>query len=276
MLFRSFAAGDESGRPLRGAPFRDALANSGVQFLAASEPGDPAGTAWTQTNSIDSLGHGHGHKLVDLLDAELAAIASRIDDLIDAGWQRVVIVTDHGWLLPAKPARKVELPLHLTEGDSCRKPRVARLKIGQDVDLPTLPWTWDPTVTMATPPGVASFVAGTIYEHGGLSPQECIIPVITVTADGTNTIEAHIGSFRWIKMRCRIDFATPLPGMSVELRTAPGDPSTRLAGPVVVGDGDANLLVKGFDNEGVAAYIVLLDDAGTVIDQRSTHVGETP
>jgi hypothetical protein len=34
---------------------------------------------------------------------------------------------------------------------------------------------------MAFPRGFATFVAGTSYFHGGISPQECIIPVINVT-----------------------------------------------------------------------------------------------
>jgi hypothetical protein len=33
---------------------------------------------------------------------------------------------------------------------------------------------------MAFPRGLATFVAGTSYFHGGISPQECIIPVISV------------------------------------------------------------------------------------------------
>lgn len=83
-----------------------------VQFLEwdAAKVGDPTGKAWTQTNSIDSLGHSHGHALADLVDQQLDLVAERVRGLLDAGWQTVVIVTDHGFLLPGKPAQKVALP----------------------------------------------------------------------------------------------------------------------------------------------------------------------
>ena len=33
------------------------------------------------------------------------------------------------------------------------------------------------------PPGAEAFRAGEVYSHGGLSPQECVIPDITVGGD---------------------------------------------------------------------------------------------
>lgn len=68
----AFDAADDQGRSLKGAVLRSALTSANVQFLEwdAAEVGDPTGKAWTQTNSIDSLGHSHGHALADLVDQQ--------------------------------------------------------------------------------------------------------------------------------------------------------------------------------------------------------------
>ena len=50
------------------------------------------------------------------------------------------------------------------------------------VDVPTVPWFWDPDVRIALAPGATCFEANKEYEHGGVSPQECIVPRLTVTA----------------------------------------------------------------------------------------------
>lgn len=268
-----FAAGDAQGRALEGDVLRQALAAVGVQYLAAGETGDSSGRAWTQTTTIDSLGHDHHHALAEYLDGELAKIADRIGSLLDAGWRRVVVVTDHGWLLPARPARKVELPQHLTHGEAARKPRAARLKAGQGVELPTLPWTHDPTVTFATPPGAAAFRAGTLYAHGGLSPQECVIPVITVDAGaGPSAVEAHIEAVKWTNARCRVDVVPPVDGLVVEVRLAAADASSCVAGPTPVRDGEAKALVHDDAAIGRAGFVVLLA-AEDVVDQHATTVG---
>ena len=269
------AAGDSEGRPMTGAVFRRALAAAGVTYLAAGHRGDPTGVAWTQSNDIDALGHDHHHKLADQLDHELDLIADQIESLLSAGWRRVVVVTDHGFLLPARPAAKVELPLHLTEGDAARKPRAARLKSGQTTDYPTLPWTWDETVTMVSAPRADAFVAGTLYEHGGLSPQECVIPVITVVRT-TTVQDAKIEGLRWTGQRCRIDVAPTNADVLVEIRKASGDPNSRVGQPKQPLDGEAKILVSEEEAaEGLPVVVVLLNVAGTVIHQKSTTVGET-
>ena len=271
-----FCAGDAQGRAVTGQVFRALLADAGVQSIAWGEIGDTAGIGWTQTNEIDELGHSQHHALAELVDGRLERIAEHIGVLLVAGWRRVIVVTDHGWLLPARPARKVDLRLHLTEGDATRKPRVARLKQGQDVDFPTLPWTWDADVNMVSAPGAAAFVSGTLYEHGGLSPQECVIPVITVSAGEPSAVEARIEALKWTAMRCRIDVAPSLPGLVVELRLAAGDATSTIAGPKPVVDGEAKVLVEDDAYEGRDAQAVLLDDTGSVVAQRSTRVGENP
>jgi hypothetical protein len=145
------------------------MVEHGVQVLGPTETGNPFGTAWTETGEIDHRGHDVGLRLVYHLDEEIGRITARIRELLDAGWQRVEVVTDHGWVLLPGGMEKVELPPATTE---VKKGRCARLKDGASVDVPTVPWFWDPTVRIALAPGVTCFEANKEYEHGGVSPQE--------------------------------------------------------------------------------------------------------
>ncbi len=48
----------------------------------------------------------------------------------------------------------------------------------------TVPWRWDAHVRIAIALDIRCYEAGQEYEHGGLSPQECVTPLITVTVLG--------------------------------------------------------------------------------------------
>lgn len=275
-----FDAADEQGRSLKGASLRSALASADVQFLEwdAAEVGDPAGKAWTQTNSIDSLGHSHGHSLADLVDQQLDLVVERVRGLLDAGWWKAVIVTDHGFLLPGQPAQKVTLPLQVTEGDAARKPRVARLKAeAARPDFPILPWTWDSSVDMVSAPGTAAFETGRLYEHGGLSLQECVIPVVTVTRGDTAIAPVVIDVVRWTGQRCRIDYVPAEADVVVEIRLRPADASSAVGGPKTPAEpGEVKVLVdEELAPAGATAWVVLVDQNGGVVAQTQTTVGVT-
>lgn len=276
----AFDAADDQGRSLKGAVLRSALANSNVQFLEwdAAEVGDPTGKAWTQMNSIDSLGHSHGHALADLVDHQLDLVAERVRALLDAAWWKVVIITDHGFLLPGLAAQKVTMPLQVTEGDASRKPRVARLKAtAARPDFPILPWTWDSSVDMASAPGSAAFEAGRLYEHGGLSLQECVIPVVTVTRGDALTAPVQIEAVRWTGQRCRIDYGPADAQIVAEVRLRPADASSVVGGPRSPAEpGEVKVLVDEEEAPaGGTAWVVLLDEKGEVLAQTQTSVGGT-
>ncbi|WP_395155010.1 BREX-1 system phosphatase PglZ type B [Ilumatobacter sp.] len=276
----AFDAADVQGRSLKGAVLRSALASAGVQFLEwdAAEVGERSGKAWTQTNSIDSLGHSHGHALADLVDQQLDLVAERVRGLLDAGWRQVVIVTDHGFLLPGQAAQKVTLPLQVTEGDKERKPRVARLKAAAArPDFPIVPWTWDTSVDMVSAPGAAAFEAGRLYEHGGLSLQECVIPVVTVTRGNTAVAPVQVEAVRWTGQRCRLDYSPAEADIVAEIRLRPADASSVVGGPKSPAEpGEVKVLV---DEEqaprGTVAWVVLLDPDDRVLAQTQTTVGGT-
>ena len=275
---QAFDAADTQGRSVKGQVFRTALADSGVQYLdwKAGETGDVNKIGWTQTNTIDALGHDHGHALADMLDQQLDLVAERIHALLAAGWRHVVVVTDHGFVMPAAPAQKVELPLAITEGDAARKPRVARLKAGAArPDFPIVDWTWGFSIEMVSAPGASAFEAGTIYEHGGLSHQECVTPVIEISASAGDSGPAQISGIRWTGQRCRIDFEPAEADVVAEVRLAPADATSTVGGPKSPSEpGEIKVLVDEEQAaEGTAAYVVLLSADGAVVAQRQTTVG---
>lgn len=82
---------------------------------------------------------------------------------------------------------KDDLLLHQTVE---RKGRCAVLKSGIEMDGLTMVWLWVPAVRVAMAADVHCYEAGKEYEHGGLSPQECVVPVLAIEAGegGTETI----------------------------------------------------------------------------------------
>ena len=270
----AFAAGNANGTGLEGAAFQKALKESGVHRLLEDEIGDPNGRGWTEAGDLDSIGHAHGHKLTDRLAPEIELIAERIQQLLEGGWKRVIVVTDHGWLLAPSTLRKVPpTPMHLTEGEKSRKERVARLSASASgVTYPTIAWTWDSSVLMTSAPGAGSFETGVIYTHGGLSPQECVIPVVTATA-GHSVFEGKIEALKWTGMRCRVDVVHARDDLTVEIRLASGDSGTRIAGPKPIREGEAKLLVADDSKINHEVYVVLLSEAGNILSQAKTTVG---
>lgn len=80
--------------------------------------------------------------------------------LLAAGWVKVRVVTDHGWLLLPGGLPKVELPAYLTET------KWARCAVAQGETpkgFPVFPWHWNPHVRIVSPPGAA----GRIEHRGG-------------------------------------------------------------------------------------------------------------
>jgi hypothetical protein len=190
--------------------------------------------------------------------------------LLEAGWQQVVIVTDHGWLLLPGGLPKVDLPESLT---TVRKARCARLKPLAATDQRTVPWFWDADVQVAVPPGMACYEAGHEYAHGGLSAQECIIPRIVATRGGGPT--ARNTRIDWRGLRCTVAIEGGAPDMLIDLRMRAGDPSTSLiAAPRTLGSGgSAALLVEDEDRMGASALVVVLAPDGALISQRQTTIG---
>jgi len=251
--------------------FRAFLREAGWQVLGPAEGGDPSGRAWTELGDIDKYGHDFGWKLARAVDGMLHEIAQRVTGLLKYGWQRVVVVTDHGWLLVPGGLQKVDLPEHLTEK---RKGRCARIKGTSTVDFLTLPWRWDPQVHIAYAPGIATFVAGAEYYHGGLSTQECVVPTLTVTLAAAHALAVTLESVVWTGLRCRAKLAGGAPGMSLDVRSKAADAGSSLVMAKPVDEhGEASVLVADDARLGEAALVVVLAEDGTVVKQQTTVVG---
>jgi hypothetical protein len=121
-------------------------------------------------------------------DMTLNVLQTAVAKLLHAGIQRIVITADHGFLAVRQLGedRRIDKPptgsgeLHRrawigrggTASDSTLKVPLAAFGIAGDLDI-------------ITPRGLGVFASGggLQFFHGGLSPQELIVPVIVVTAE---------------------------------------------------------------------------------------------
>jgi hypothetical protein len=153
------------------------LGNVGWQYLDGLETGDVSGYAWVQTGDLDHLGHDHQRKMPQHIDSVLNDVVARIEGLLEAGWRQIKIVTDHGWLWVPDGLPKGNL--HKALGKN-RQRRCAILKDNVTHDGLVMPWYWNPSVNIAMAPGISAYVTGDYYNHGGLSLQECLTPVLDI------------------------------------------------------------------------------------------------
>lgn len=251
------------------------LEESGLSVLKDGEIGDPgSGPAWTEIGKIDSRGHSEGLGVVDFIDGEVDAIVNRIRALLEAGWDRIELVTDHGWVLSPQMLTKTDLPVAAVD---VRKGRCARLKPGAPAEVPTVPWFWDPEVRVAVAPGMSCFENGKFYEHGGVSPQECVVPRVVAERGqaGPPTGMGEITEVKWLNLLCRIRFSGVPVGSSVDIRALAGEESTSIAQEAreTSSEGKASLLVPDDELEGEPAYVVITGPDGYVLAQRRVVIG---
>ncbi|WP_295426674.1 BREX-1 system phosphatase PglZ type B [uncultured Thiodictyon sp.] len=261
------------GKPLSGHHFRKLLADHGIQPLDTHETGDPSGKAWTEAGDLDHYGHAHGVRLARDLDTQLAQVLERICELQQAGWKHLRIVTDHGWLLMPGGLPKSELATHETE---TKWGRCAVLKDNAHGTPLTFGWSWCDAVQVAYAPGVSCFIAGVDYAHGGLSLQECLVPVLSLEVEGTAAaaVTADIRAVTWKGLRCLVEVDTMAEGLQVDIRTKAALASTSLvASRKGLEGGKANLAVADDDQEGSAAVVVVLGPGGEVVQKMATTVG---
>lgn len=261
-----------TGKLLTQDLFKKLLTQVGVQFLDPDEVGDPAGSAWTEYGDIDHYGHEHGWKTARHVDGQVRELAQRVHDLFDGGWQRVRIVTDHGWLLLPGNLPKRDLHATLTE---TRWRRCATLKAGVKPSVQTVPWHWNKDVQIAVAPGIGIFLSGEDYSHGGLTVQECVVPVIVAEAPKVSA-SAVIDTVKWVGLLCKVTLKGSAAGLSADVRTKPGDPSSSLAlekkAKAFGATGTASVPVDD-GSEDLSACVVVLDAAGHVLDKKPTMVG---
>ena len=143
-------------------------------------------------------------------------------------------------------------------------------------DQPIVPWYWDRDVSIAMAPGIACYEAGHEYEHGGLSPQECVVPVLCVALSADrDRPRVEIKKVSWRGLRCVVEVGGTVPGLLIDIRTKAADPATSLAERPKAPDADgvASLPVPDDDREGEAAVVVVYMEDGAVLAQDHTTIG---
>jgi len=261
----------ETGQRVTAEVLRTLLSQAGYQVLRGNDLGDPAGRGWTESGSIDASGHGESWKLARTLAGELQLVADRVRSLLAHGWRQVTVITDHGWLLVPGGLPKVSLPEQLTE---IRKGRCARLKPLASTDRQAVPWFWDEGVAIALAPGIDCFESGKDYEHGGISPQECVTPVLAVRTARSTGQRVGIENVSWRGLCCVVTLGGDAPDLLVDMRVKPRDAGTSLVTePKRPRDGTVSLLVADDSWEGEAAFVVALSAEGAVLEQEQTVVG---
>ena len=272
MEFEPRVAADS--KPLSSYNFRKLLGEHGIQPLDKHEVGDPQGQAWTEAADLDHYGHEHGVRLARDLDAQLNQVVERVGELRDAGWKHIRIVTDHGWLLMPGGLPKSELAKHQVE---TRWGRCAVLKDSAHGTPLTFGWDWCHDVQVAYAPGVSSFIAGVEYAHGGISLQECLVPVLQMDCAGAigSTNLVTIQSVIWKGLRCTVLVDGASNEQRVDIRSKAALASTSIVSNVkpLIG-GKASLAVADDEFMGVAAVVVVLGADDEVLQKQMTTVGE--
>lgn len=237
------------------------------------KPPDASARGWLETGRIDARGHDLGAELAGMLPAELDRVAETVERLLEAGWKAVRIVTDHGWLLAPGGLEKFELPGYLVES---RWSRCACIRGESVSQAPTFAWRWNAKEYVAVAPGATSFKGGVEYAHGGVSPQECILPVITVErAGGSSTSPTRVASLKWKGLRCHVEVANAIPGLRADARREGGDPASSIvtAAREVETDGHVSLLVPDEEFLGEKVTIVLLSESNQLVAKADTAIG---
>ncbi len=230
----------------------------------------PEGKLWTECGRFDEEGHALGARLAERVHAGLRDVADRILQLARAG-RAIRIVTDHGWLLlpGGLPQAPLDSGLVTPQG---KRSRCARVKPTAPTSYLQLPWTWHPSVYVAVATGIRSFLAGQEYAHGGVSPQECVLPIITVSPLGGRR-SVSIAKSQWAGLRLRVEVSGG-GDLRADLRLGTETSGASLLEGVRVLDeaGKTSMLVSD-EYEGKVACLVILADDGTVVAHQNLTVG---
>ncbi len=250
------------------------MAEGGWDFLAEDSVGDPGGRGWTEGGDVDTLGHSLGVKLAHRIPGEVRALSTRIAELLNSGWQRVVVVTDHGWLLLPGKLPKHHVPAHLM---APRKGRCARLapNAAPPAGVRLLPWRWDEDIQIALAPGIHAFEDGKVYEHGGLSPQESVVPRLVVSRPQAGSAAAALAvDLSWVNLKLKVEVLHAPDGCTIDLRTKANDPSTSLVTAVKELREHRAALFAEDEHAGEAAILVVIGPEGNLLANKPTQIPE--
>ena len=273
----TFSPATKDGSRLSTDKFRKLLEDDGYQVIDSSEYGNPlleGAKGWTEFGEFDSLGHKLQRGLASHIHDQLLLLSERVSGLLAAGWKKVRIITDHGWLFLPGGLPAVPLAKYLTES---RWSRCASVKETGHVDIPVYPAYWNKNEYVAVAPGVTCFTNGNEYSHGGISLQECVIPVISVQSTAAVKSEVKITDVQWLSLRCRISLSNASGKLRVDLRTKVADGGSSVLVDKeprdVDNDGRAGVLVEDETLTGTAVFVVVIDLKNNVLAKQPTSIG---
>lgn len=245
---------------------RRAIQEQGFTIVDPDSPGIASGHGWAEfLDDIDSDGHNKGLRLAEVAPGHVAKLAKTVERLLSAGWQRVRVVTDHGWLLVQGGLPKVELHSKLAETKWARCAVVKEAATA--VDAMTLPWSYGPDVRIALAPGIGAFRAGQVYDHGGLTLQECVVPLVDIVANPPAQGRPGIQAVTWNSRKtiCKVDTAFAQ-GATVTLERL----GSSVGEPGVVGpEGKAQVVFDEVDDLlGEVVNLVLRRDGQKVAEEQ--------
>ena len=245
---------------------RRAIQEQGFTIVDPDSPGIADGRGWAEfLDDIDSDGHNKGLRLAEEAPRHVTKLAKTVERLLNAGWQRVRVVTDHGWLLLPGGLPKVELNSKLTETKWARCAVVK--EAATSVDAMTLSWSYGPEVRIALAPGIGAFRAGQVYDHGGLTLQECVVPLVEIVANPPAQGRPGIKAVTWNtrKTICKVDAAFA-EGSTITLErlgSSVGEPG------VVNSEGKAQVVLDEVDDLlGETVNLVLRRDDQKVAEEK--------
>ena len=257
----------KDGRPARKPVLDKTLAEAGWSTTPTLLP---EGRLWSEAGSFDEQGHALGARMAEQVKVGLRDVADRVMSLARAGRQ-VRIVTDHGWLLVPGGLEVAPLDSGLVEPQGKRS-RCAHVKPAASTTYVQLPWSWSADVHVAVATGARAFLGGQEYAHGGVSPQECVLPIIEVAAS-VPVQKVEITKASWEGLRLRVVVAGGA-DLHADLRLGSGTSGNSLAkgGRVLDEEGRTSMLVSD-RFEGQEACLVVLDEEGTVVTSMGLRVG---
>ena len=231
----------------------------------------PDAKLWTEAGRFDEEGHALGARLAERLSAGIRDAVDRILQLVGSGRQ-LRVVTDHGWLLMPGGLPHAALDVGLAEPNG-KRTRCALVKAKAQTTYLQIPWTWNREVSVATATGARSFFAGYEYAHGGVSPQECILPVLEVASDGARcTVTISQAKWEGLRLRVQVENGADF-GVDLRLGSEISGPSLIKGARVLDERGRTSFLVSD-EHDRETACLIVLDDEDRVLAHRTLTVGE--
>ncbi|HPD66439.1 MAG TPA: BREX-1 system phosphatase PglZ type B [Bacteroidia bacterium] len=270
--FTEFRPQLKKGKDLQNNTFKEAIESVGYSCVKSADTINSDEKYWQEIGDIDKKGHDEQSGIVKRIEELFDYVREIIDSAFEKGVKRIKIVTDHGWLLMPGGLPKTQLHDGLTE---TRWGRCALIKEGVKSELLQLPWRWNPSVFIAYAPGISFFKANEEYAHGGISVQECLLPVLIVENVIETGLAPKIINAKWVGLKCAVETENSGKDYTIDIRTKFNDEKTTIViskNKAVIED-KGSLMVND-EAESQSATIVLLDDKGRIRDKKVTTVGE--